>query len=99
MIVITTIFLILVLILAGYFMWRAFFLAGTLADAQEYIEELEVTNTYMYGKIEESYNKMQEIDRLGSFESEDEAGSTFQMLKETITELKDLFDGDTQEKK
>jgi hypothetical protein len=42
---------------------------------------------------------MQEIDRLGSFESEDEAGTTFQMLKETITELKDLFDGEAQEKK
>jgi len=98
MIVITTIFLILVLILAGYFMWRAFFLAGLLADAQEYIEDLEVTNTYMYGKIEESYNTMQEIDRLGSFEAEDEVGSTFQMLKETITELKNLFDGDSQEK-
>jgi hypothetical protein len=82
-----------------YFIYRAYYLAGALAEAQDYIEELEVTNTYMYGKIEESYNTMQEIDRLGSFESEDEAGSTFQMLKETITELKDLFDGEAQEKK
>jgi hypothetical protein len=84
---------------ASYFSYRAYYLAGALADAQEYIEELEVTNTYMYGKIEESYNTMQQIDRLGSFESEDEAGTTFQMLKETITELKELFDGGTQEKK
>jgi len=84
---------------SAYFIYRAYYLAGALAEAQEYIEELEVTNTYMYGKIEESYNKMQEIDRLGSFESEDEAGSTFQMLKETITELKDLFDGEAAEKK
>ena len=84
---------------AGYFGFRAYYLAGVLTEAQEYIEELEVTNTYMYGKIEESYNTMQEIDRLGSFEAEDEAGTTFQMLKETITELKDLFDGEAQEKK
>jgi hypothetical protein len=84
------------LIYGGY---RAYYLAGMLAEAQEYIEELEVTNQYMFGKIEESYNTMQEIDRLGAFESEDEAGTTFQMLKETITELKDLFDGDSQEKK
>lgn len=82
-----------------YMGYRAYYLAGRLADAQEYIEELEVTNTYMFGKIEESYNTMQEIDRLGSFEAEDEAGTTFQMLKETITELKDLFDGEAQEKK
>jgi hypothetical protein len=81
-----------------YMGYRAYYLAGALADAQDYIEELEVTNTYMFSKIEESYNTMQEIDRLGSFESEDEAGTTFQMLKETITELKDLFDGTTQEK-
>jgi hypothetical protein len=84
---------------AAYFMYRAYYLAGALAEAQEYIEELEVTNTYMFSKIEESYNTMQEIDRLGSFEAEDEAGTTFQMLKETITELKDLFDGEAQEKK
>jgi hypothetical protein len=84
---------------ASYFIYRAYYLAGSLAEAQEYIEELEVTNTYMFSKIEDSYTKMQEIDRLGSFESEDEAGSTFQMLKETITELKDLFDGEAQEKK
>jgi len=82
-----------------YMGYRAYYLAGALADAQDYIEELEVTNTYMFSKIEESYNTMQEIDRLGSFESEDEAGTTFQMLKETITELKDLFDGEAQEKK
>jgi hypothetical protein len=81
-----------------YMGYRAYYLAGALADAQDYIEELEVTNTYMFSKIEESYNTMQEIDRLGSFESEDEAGTTFQMLKETITELKDLFDGTAQEK-
>lgn len=82
-----------------YMGYRAYYLAGLLADAQDYIEELEVTNTYMFSKIEESYNTMQEIDRLGSFEAEDEAGTTFQMLKETITELKDLFDGEAQEKK
>jgi hypothetical protein len=82
-----------------YMGYRAYYLAGMLADAQDYIEELEVTNTYMFSKIEDSYNTMQEIDRLGSFEAEDEAGTTFQMLKETITELKDLFDGEAQEKK
>jgi hypothetical protein len=98
MIIVTTFFLILVLVLAGYFMYRAYFLAGLLAEAQEYIEELETTNEFMYSKIEDSYNTMQEVDRLGSFEAEDEVGTTFQMLKETITELKDLFNGEAQEK-
>lgn len=84
------------LIYAGF---RAYYLAGLLADAQEYIEDLETTNVYMYSKIGESYENMQNIDRLGAFEAEDEAGTTFALLKETITELKDIFNGEAQEKK
>lgn len=84
---------------AGYLGYRAYYLAGSLADAQEYIEELEVTNTYMYTRIVDSYNTMQEIDRLGSFESEDEAGTTFKLLLQTITELKETFDGEASEEK
>lgn len=79
--------------------YRAYYLAGMLAEAQEYIEELEITNEYMYSRISQSYDVMQEIDRLGAFEAEDEAGTTFQMLKETITELKDVFNDKTEEKK
>ena len=84
------------IIYCGY---RAYYLAGMLAEAQEYIEELEMTNEYMYSRISQSYDVMQEIDRLGAFEAEDEAGTTFQMLKETITELKDVFNDKTEEKK
>ena len=79
--------------------YRAYYLAGMLAEAQEYIEELEMTNEYMYSRISQSYDVMQQIDRLGAFEAEDEAGTTFQMLKETITELKDVFNDETEEKK
>jgi Tfp pilus assembly protein PilE len=79
--------------------YRAYYLAGMLAEAQEYIEELEMTNEFMYSRISQSYDVMQQIDRLGAFEAEDEAGTTFQMLKETITELKDVFNDKTEEKK
>jgi len=79
--------------------YRAYYLAGMLAEAQEYIEELEMTNEFMYSRISQSYDVMQQIDRLGTFEAEDEAGTTFQMLKETITELKDVFNDKTEEKK
>ena len=74
-------------------------LAGSLADAQEYIEELESTNQFMYSRISQSYDIMKQIDQLGAFKSEDEAGTTFQLLNEVITELKEQFDGETQEKK
>ena len=83
----------------GYAGYRIWYLAGTLADAQEYIEELEVTNRYMYSKISESYDIMQNIDRLGAFEKDDEAGTTFQLLTQVIQELKEQFDGEAQEEK
>ena len=81
---------------AGYRIW---YLAGKIADAQEYIEELELTNEYMYNKIEESYATLKEIDHKGAFEAEDETGTTFQLLLQTITELKDQFNGETSEEK
>jgi len=90
-----------------YLAYRVWFLAGALADTQdhtedilEYIETLELTNQYMYGKIVASYDKMQEIDRLGAFEKDDEAGSTFQLLNEVIQQLKSEFDnGESKEEK
>ena len=87
-----------------YLAYRVWFLAGALADTQdhtedilEYIDTLELTNQYMYGKIVESYDKMQEIDRLGAFEKDDESGTTFQLLNEVITQLKSKVEDATQE--
>jgi len=100
--IITNILLLGISIYLGY---RAWYLAGVLGDIQEqsdsnieYIEILESNNIYMYDRIKKSYETMQSIDRLGAFESEDEAGSTFQLLKEVITELKEQFDVETEEK-
>jgi hypothetical protein len=87
-----------------YLAYRVWYLAGIIADSQdldssniEYIDGLEMTNQYMYGKIVDSYNKMQEIDRLGAFEKDDESGTTFQLLNEVITQLKSEFEDGTQE--
>lgn len=91
-----------ILVLSGaitYLAYRVWVLAGMVADAQEYIDALEGTNQYMYSRIEQSYTAMQQIDRLGAFESEDEAGTTFDMLSEVITELKEEFDNGTIEEK
>ena len=106
MIIIFVILFILTTVLSVYFGSRMWYLAGSLAEAQEYIEELqkyeedlEVTNMYMYSKISESYDMMQRIDRLGAFEKDDESGTTFQLLSEVITELKEQFDGQEEEKK
>jgi hypothetical protein len=77
--------------------YRAYYLAGLLADAQEYIEQLESTNSFMFERIEKSYNVMKQIDRLGAFEAEDEAGTTFDLLKQVINELKEEFDNGQSE--
>jgi hypothetical protein len=88
----------------GYFGYRAYILAGLLADQQDsageletYIKDLEDLNQYMYSKIDQSYTMMQEIDRLGAFEKDDEAGTTFQLLNEVITTLKMEFDAESEE--
>jgi cell division protein FtsB len=95
----------ILLVATAYFGYRTWYLAGVVAEIQEqdednaeYITLLETTNIYMYDRIKKSYDDMQQIDQLGAFESEDESGTTFQLLKEVITELKEQFDAETEEK-
>jgi len=84
--------------LAVYMGYRAYVLAGLLADIEDYYIDVEKTNIFMYDLIQKAYDNMKQIDRLGAFESEDEAGTTFQMLKQVIDELKGEFDGPQAEK-
>lgn len=88
--------LVILLLTAIYLSFRVWYLAGSLAEAQEYIEELESTNQFMYDRIAQSYDAMKQIDRLGAFESEDEAGTTFQLLNQVVVELKEQFDGSSE---
>lgn len=94
--------IILIVLLVGgsvYLGYRTWYLAGALADAQEYIEELETTNTYMYSNIEAAYNSIKTIDNKQIFETDDDVGTTFHMFREVIETLKGEFDGETQEEK
>ena len=84
---------------AGYMAYRAYILAGLLADIEDYYIDVEKTNVYMYNQIKKSYEIMKQIDTIGAFENEDEAGTTFQMLKQVIDELKGEFDGPEKEEK
>ena len=96
---ITIIFFILVSGIAAYFIYRAYTLAGVLADQQEYIKELEEMSTYMYTRIKESADKMNQIDHKGAFESDDEAGTTFTLLQEVIQNLEKEFNAEKKESK
>ena len=60
----------------------------------EYIDELETSNTEYYTfyqklktQIGESNSKLKQIDRLGSFESDDETGFAFKELKDIYDDL------------
>ena len=56
----------------------------------------------IYSKICHDYIKyitMKQIDRIGAFEKDDEAGTTFSLLKEVIDQLKEEFDAEEEEKK
>lgn len=80
-----------------YFIYRAYVLAGVYSDLEEYTKELEDMSQYMYTQINESYKAMKEIDRLGAFEKDDEAGTTFSMLKDVIDNLEKEFNGKKKE--
>ena len=60
----------------------------------EYIDELENSNTEYYTffqklktQIGESNSKLKQIDRLGSFEADDETGFVFRELKNIYEDL------------
>jgi hypothetical protein len=84
---------------AVYFFYRAYTIAGVLADTEDYIKELEDMSQYMYDQIKESYNEMKKIDHKGAFEEDDEAGTTFSMLKNVINNLEKEFNAEKKESK
>ena len=65
---------------------------------ESYIEELENSNTDYYqffttlkSRMNESNSKLKQIDRLGSFEADDETGFIFTELRDMIDELNKGF--------
>jgi len=65
---------------------------------ESYIEELENSNTEYYqfftalkSRMNESNSKLKQIDRLGSFESDDETGFIFAELRDIIENLNKGF--------
>jgi len=65
---------------------------------EEYIEELENSNTEYYqffttlkSRMNESNSKLKQINRLGSFEADDETGFIFTELRDMVDELNKGF--------
>ena len=65
-------------------------------------EELEKTDEFFlefYNDMKSAYDRMKQIDRLGSFESDDESGFIFEQIKSSMEMLNKRLDLDaTQEK-
>ena len=94
MIITMTLVSALLLVGASYLGYRAYILAGLLADAQETIEQLDLLNVHMFDSIKSAYDNMKQIDHKGALEADDEAGTTFQMLNNVLTELNTEFNGE-----
>lgn len=82
-----------------YFIIRAYILAGAVTDLIDYYDDAIEQNKFMYQQIKNSYDHMKQIDRIGAFEKDDEAGTTFNLLKETLENLKEIYDGSDEENK
>ena len=57
------------------------------------VDFLEQVLDGTYSTIRDTIQNMQEIDTLGSFESDDEIGTTFEMLKKEVDILDNLLAG------
>jgi len=64
---------------------------------EEVVEEQEVLISDIAAKIDESMFKMKELDRIGSFEADDETGTIFKNIYEIISELEEYYGTETQE--
>ncbi|NBO27598.1 MAG: hypothetical protein EBU96_12575 [Actinobacteria bacterium] len=78
-----------------YIIWNLLKKVETLEDnVQELVkgvEDYESFFTDLKSRMNESYSRIKQIDRIGSFESDDETGVIFKELKDTITKLNERF--------
>jgi len=65
---------------------------------EDYVDDLENSNVEYYtffsnlkSKVREAYSRMKNIDRLGSFEADDETGFIFKELKDIVDQLNGDF--------
>lgn len=88
--VVSIVFIILLLI-------KIYGLLQRIEQYEDYTKELEESNAEystwfksFSSKINESYSYIRQIDKIGSFESDDETGRIFKVLKTIIDDLKKI---------
>ena len=63
---------------------------------EDVVEEQEVVIALTADRIDSSMKRMKEIDRIGSFEADDETGFIFKNMYEIISELENYYGTETQ---
>jgi len=64
-------------------------------------DDIESSDKYLgdaYSSMKDAYERMVKVDRLGSFEADDESGFIFEEIKSTLEQLNEEFNLDAEEK-
>ena len=64
---------------------------------EDVVEEQEVVIAMTAERIDSSMKRMKEIDRIGSFEADDETGYIFKHIYDIISQLEEYYGTETQE--
>lgn len=86
--IVTIILLSLTTITFGYTTWN---LLRKNEAQEDVVEEQETTIAEIANRIDSSMSRMKEIDRIGSFEADDETGFVFKQMYEVISELEEYY--------
>ena len=63
---------------------------------EDIVEEQEVVIALTAERIDSSMKRMKEIDRIGSFEADDETGYIFKNIYDIVSELENYYGQETQ---
>jgi hypothetical protein len=64
-------------------------------------DDIELSDKYLgdvYSSMKDAYERMVKVDRLGSFEADDESGFIFEEIKSTLEQLNEEFNLDAEKK-
>jgi hypothetical protein len=86
----------LIIIALVYAVWNLVRKYESLEDEMEFSEKYI---NLAYDSMKRAYDRMKKIDRLGSFEADDESGYIFNEIKTAMEELNEVYELDATKEK
>jgi len=86
----------LIIIALVYSVWNLVRKYESLEDEMEFSEKYI---NLAYDSMKRAYGRMKKIDRLGSFEADDESGYIFNEIKTAMEELNEVYELDATNEK